>query len=83
MGETYDPAYIIVVEGEPGASEAILEEKFDYIFFTGSVEVGKSVMAAAAKNLTPVTLGWRKETCIVTENANIKLAAKRIVWGKF
>ena len=84
ISETYDPAYITVVEGEPGASEAILEEKFDYIFFTGSVEVGKSVMAAAAKNLTPVTLELGgKSPCIVTENANIKLAAKRIVWGKF
>jgi aldehyde dehydrogenase (NAD+) len=82
--ETFDPDYVTVIEGEAGASEALLEEKFDYIFFTGSVEVGKSVMAAAAKNLTPVTLELGgKSPCIVTDTASLKLAAKRIVWGKF
>lgn len=76
--------YVAVVEGDKGVSESLLEQKFDYIFFTGSVRVGKIVMAAAAKNLTPVTLELGgKSPCIIDETANIALAAKRIAWGKF
>lgn len=76
--------YVAVVEGSKGVSESLLEQKFDYIFFTGSVMVGKIVMTAAAKNLIPVTLelGGRSP-CIIDETANIALAAKRIAWGKF
>jgi aldehyde dehydrogenase (NAD+) len=62
----------------------LLEQKFDYIFFTGGVTVGKLVMEKAAKHLTPVTLELGgKSPCIVDKSANIKLAAKRIVFGKF
>lgn len=76
--------YIAVVQGGVTTSQALLNEKFDYIFFTGSVPVGKIVMEAATKNLTPITLELGgKSPCIVHEDANIKLAAKRIAWGKF
>lgn len=76
--------YISVVEGGREANQSLLKEKFDYIFFTGSVQVGKTVMHAAAEHLTPVTLELGgKSPCIVDKTANVKLAAKRIVWGKF
>ncbi|WP_066305232.1 aldehyde dehydrogenase [Bacillus sp. FJAT-29814] len=80
----YPEKYIAVVEGAVETSQALLKEKFDYIFFTGSVPVGRVIMEAAAKNLTPVTLELGgKSPCIVHHDANIKLAAKRIAWGKF
>ncbi len=83
LREVFDPQYITVVEGGRAENSALLEEKFDTIFFTGSVEVGKAVMAAAAKNLTPVTLELGgKSPVIVDETANLKLAAKRIAFGK-
>ncbi|GMQ63695.1 aldehyde dehydrogenase [Vallitalea sp. AN17-2] len=79
----FDPKYITVVEGGRDVNTALLAEKFDYIFFTGSPTVGKIVMEAGAKNLTPVTLELGgKSPCIVDETANIKIAAKRIIWGK-
>lgn len=82
--ECFDEEYITVICGEKEITQNLLEEKFDYIFFTGSVHVGKIVMAAAAKHLTPVTLELGgKSPCIVDENADLALAAKRIVWGKF
>ncbi|HIK09034.1 MAG TPA: aldehyde dehydrogenase [Oscillatoriaceae cyanobacterium M33_DOE_052] len=84
IGETFPPHYITVVEGGIDMSQQLLAEKFDYIFFTGSPRVGKIVMEAAAKHLTPVTLELGgKSPCIVTEDVNIEVAAKRIVWGKF
>jgi len=84
LGECFQPEYITVIEGGREANQALLEEKFDYIFFTGSVSVGKTVMASASKNLTPVTLELGgKSPCIVDREANIDLAARRIVWGKF
>ncbi|MFC0414930.1 aldehyde dehydrogenase [Cytobacillus solani] len=84
ISENFPEEYIAVVEGGVGVSTALLNEKVDYIFFTGSVSVGKVVMQAAAKNLTPVTLELGgKSPCIVHEDANLKLAAKRIAWGKF
>ncbi|MGN7401056.1 aldehyde dehydrogenase [Cytobacillus praedii] len=84
ISEHFPKEYIAVVEGGVEVSTALLNEKFDYIFFTGSVSVGKVVMQAAAKNLTPVTLELGgKSPCIVHEDANLKLAAKRIAWGKF
>ncbi|KON88319.1 aldehyde dehydrogenase [Sporosarcina globispora] len=76
--------YISVVEGDAETSTALLKEKVDYIFFTGSVPVGKIIMEAASKNLTPVTLELGgKSPCIVHEDANLKFAAKRIAWGKY
>lgn len=76
--------YIAVVEGGREANQALLDEKFDYIFFTGSVNVGRYVMEKASVHLTPVSLELGgKSPCIVDETADLKLAAKRIVWGKF
>lgn len=84
MSENFPSEYIKVVEGGIEASTSLLKEKFDYIFFTGSESVGKIIMEAAAKNLTPVTLELGgKSPCIVHEDAHLKLAAKRIAWGKF
>lgn len=83
LGETFPQEYIAVVEGGREKNNALLEEEFDYIFFTGSVEVGKTVMAAASKNLTPVTLELGgKSPVIVDETANLKIAARRIAFGK-
>lgn len=76
--------FVSVVQGGIETSEALLEEKFDYIFFTGSVSVGKVIMEGASKHLTPITLELGgKSPCIVHKDANLKLAAKRIAWGKF
>ena len=76
--------FVAVVEGSREENTALLEQKFDYIFFTGSVNVGKVVMTAAAKNLTPVTLELGgKNPVIIDESADLKLAAKRIVNAKF
>ncbi|MDF2655833.1 MAG: Aldehyde dehydrogenase [Bacillota bacterium] len=83
LSSIYPPEYIAVVEGGRAQNSALLEEVFDYIFFTGSVEVGKTVMAAASRNLTPVTLELGgKSPVIVDETADIRLAAKRIAFGK-
>jgi aldehyde dehydrogenase (NAD+) len=80
----FDPEYIAVVEGDAATSQALLAEKFDHIFFTGGTEIGRIVMAAAAKHLTPVTLELGgKSPCIVDADVNLEVAAKRIVWGKF
>ncbi len=82
--EFFEPNYITVVEGAQYVSEKLLAQQFDYIFFTGSSAVGKIVMAQASKHLTPVTLELGgKSPVIVDKDADIKLAAKRIVWGKF
>jgi len=82
--ETFEPQYIQVVEGEKEEVTALIHSSFDYIFFTGSVAVGKVIMRAAAERLTPITLelGGKSPT-IVDHTANLELAAKRIVWGKF
>ncbi|MFN6537138.1 MAG: aldehyde dehydrogenase [Nostoc sp. EkiNYC01] len=80
----FQPTYIAVVEGGIKASEKLLAEKFDHIFFTGSTAVGKIVMAAAAKHLTPVTLELGgKSPCIVDTDINLEHTARRITWGKF
>jgi len=82
--DLFSEEYIAVVQGGVETSQALLNETFDYIFFTGSVPVGKVIMEAAAKHLTPLTLELGgKSPCIVHKDANIKLAAKRIAWGKF
>jgi acyl-CoA reductase-like NAD-dependent aldehyde dehydrogenase len=82
--KTFDPAYIAVVEGGVEISQQLLEEKFDHIFFTGGTAIGKIVMQAAAKHLTPVTLELGgKSPCIVDSDVDLKYAAKRITWGKY
>lgn len=82
--KSFDKSHVEVVEGGAEVSQKLLSQRWDYIFFTGSVAVGKIVAMAAAKNLTPVTLELGgKNPCIIDETANLKLAAKRIVWGKF
>ncbi|WP_099353850.1 aldehyde dehydrogenase [Fredinandcohnia onubensis] len=82
--EHFQEDYIAIVEGGVETSTALLEEKTDYIFFTGSVAVGKVIMEAAAKQLTPVTLELGgKSPCIVHKDANLRYAAKRIAWGKY
>ena len=80
---TYDNQYVAVVKGGREENQELLNQKFDYIFFTGSTSVGKVVMEKAARNLTPVSLelGGKSPT-IVTEDAMIDLAAKRIAFGK-
>ena len=76
--------YVAVVNGAIEESLCLLEQKFDYIFFTGSKAVGKSIMKKAAEKLTPVTLELGgKSPCIIDDTAKIPLAAKRIVFGKF
>jgi len=82
--ETFAENYISIVNGGVDAAEALLRERFDKIFFTGSTRVGRSVMTAAAKHLTPVTLELGgKCPVIVCDDAAIEQAAKRIAWGKF
>ncbi len=79
----FDSGFLHVVEGGIETNQHLLKQPFDYIFFTGSVPVGKIVMEAAAKNLTPVTLELGgKSPCIVHEDADIPLAAKRVAFGK-
>ena len=83
IAETFDPRYIAAVEGGRAENSALLSQRFDTIFFTGSVAVGKVVMEAAAKNLTPVTLELGgKSPVIVDKTADVKLAARRIAFGK-
>ncbi len=80
----FPPEYVAVVIGGRAENTCLLDEKFDYIFFTGSQNVGKEVLRHAAENLTPATLELGgKSPCIVDETADIKLAAKRITFGKF
>lgn len=82
--KTFHINHVEVFEGGVEISNKLLAQRWDYIFFTGSVAVGKIVAKAAAENLTPVTLELGgKNPCIIDETANLKLAAKRIVWGKF
>ncbi|MFI8378270.1 aldehyde dehydrogenase [Leeuwenhoekiella sp. NPDC079379] len=84
ISEVFEPDYVAVVQGGVEQSQKLLSHKWDYIFFTGSPKVGQIVYEAAAKNLTPVTLELGgKNPCIVDETTPLKLAARRIVWGKF
>ena len=83
IAETFAPEYVAVVQGGRQENNALLDLDFDYIFFTGSKNVGREVMRRAAERLIPVTLELGgKSPCIVDETANIPLAAKRIVFGK-
>lgn len=80
----FEEKYVAVVTGGRAENTCLLKEHFDYIFFTGSQSVGKEVMRHAADHLTPVTLELGgKSPCIVDESANLKIAARRIVFGKF
>ena len=82
--ECFDEKYVAVVTGGREENNFLLNEHFDYIFFTGSQEVGKEVMRHASDHLTPITLELGgKSPCIVHKSADIKLSAKRIVFGKF
>ena len=84
IGEVFVPEYVAVITGGRAENEALLEEKFDYIFFTGGKTVGKLVLEKASRYLTPVTLELGgKSPCIVDKSADLKLAARRIVFGKF
>jgi aldehyde dehydrogenase (NAD+) len=84
LEETFEPAYVSAVHGGVPETQALLAQRFDYVFFTGSARVARLVMAAAAQHLTPVTLELGgKNPCIVERDADIALAARRIAWGKF
>ena len=84
LREAFDESYVASVCGGVDVITKLLSLRFDYIFFTGSVRVGKIVMEAASKNLTPLTLELGgKSPVFIDENFDIKLAAKRIAWGKF
>ena len=83
LSQCFPPEYVAVVEGGRAENQALLDQKFDYIFFTGGTAVGKEVMSKAAKHLTPVTLELGgKSPCIVDATARLELAAKRVVFGK-
>lgn len=82
--QSFKPEYVTVITGGREENSYLLDEKFDYIFFTGSKAVGRLVLSKAAVHLTPVTLELGgKSPCIVDKSANLKLAAKRIVFGKY
>ncbi len=84
MGRVFPKEWIEVMEGDAFVAQNLLAKRWDYIFFTGSVAVAKLVAQAAAQHLTPTTLELGgKNPCIVHHSADIALAAKRIVWGKF
>lgn len=84
ISECFDEKFVAVVTGGRVENTCLLQQHFDYIFFTGSQAVGKEVMKQAAAHLTPVTLELGgKSPCIVEKTANLKLAAKRIVFGKY
>ncbi|MDG1329101.1 MAG: aldehyde dehydrogenase [Flavobacteriaceae bacterium] len=84
INENFDSAFLKVVEGGVSETTTLLKSKFDKIFFTGSPQVGKIIYQAAAKNLTPVTLELGgKSPAIITEDANLKMTVKRLVWAKF
>ena len=84
ISQCFKPEYVSVITGGREENTCLLNQKFDYIFFTGSQNVGKEVMNKASRYLTPISLELGgKSPCIVDESANIKLAAKRIVFGKY
>ena len=82
--ETFKPHHVAVFEGEADVSRTLLDQRFDLIFYTGGTAVGRTVMAAAARHLTPVILELGGKTpCFVTADADLDIAARRIAWGKF
>ena len=83
IDETFNAKYIAMFQGHRDVNQALLSQKFDFIFYTGSPDMGRVVMEAASKNLTPVVLELGgKSPCIVDKDCNIDFAARRIVWGK-
>ncbi|MBR5301858.1 MAG: aldehyde dehydrogenase [Clostridia bacterium] len=83
LAECFPPEYVAVVEGGRRENQALLDQRFDYIFFTGGVTVGREVMRKAAEHLTPVSLELGgKSPCIVDATARLDLAAKRLAFGK-
>ena len=84
ISDAFDPEYINIIQGNADTTQSLLHLPFDYIFFTGSEQVGRIVYSAASKNLTPVTLELGgKSPAIIDESANIKVASERICFGKF
>ncbi len=84
LTEVFDPTHVEVYTGGAQVAQKLLERRWDYIFFTGSTQVGKIVARSAAENLTPITLELGgKNPCIIDASANLELSARRIVWGKF
>ena len=84
INELFEPDYITAYQAEAEATKQLLDEKFDYIFFTGSTVVGRIIMTAAARHLTPVTLELGgKSPAIVHEDASLNYGIKRLAWGKF
>ena len=84
IGQVFPAEHVAVITGGRAENRTLLEQKFDMIFFTGSQNVGKEVLRHAAENLTPAVLELGgKSPCIVDSSAKIKLAAKRIVFGKY
>lgn len=84
IADCFSPSYVAVVTGGRAENRALLDQKFDLIFFTGSQAVGKEVLRRAAEHLTPAVLELGgKSPCIVDASANVRLAARRIVFGKF
>ena len=82
--EAFPEEYVAVVEGGRAENQSLLEQHFDYIFFTGGVNVGKMVMEKASIHLTPVTLELGgKSPCIIEKTADLKLAARRVAFGKY
>ena len=83
IDEIFDKEYITMIQGHRDVNQALLAQKFDFIFYTGSPDMGRVVMEAASKNLTPVVLELGgKSPCIVDKDCNLEFAARRIVWGK-
>lgn len=84
VGAAFGPEHVAVVQGDADAVQGLLAQRFDYIFFTGGTRVGRIVMSAAARFLTPLTLELGgKSPCIVAADADLAVAARRIAWGRF
>merc|ERR1711879_325964 len=84
LSETFDESYISLIQGGIETNQALLDEPFNYIFFTGSTAVGRIVMEKASKHLTPISLELGgKSPAIIEKTANLKISAKRLAFGKF
>lgn len=84
IDEVFEPQHVKLIQGDADVAKELTNLKWDYIFFTGSPPVGKAIYQAAAAHLTPVTLELGgKNPCVVHKSADLKIAARRIVWGKF
>ena len=83
IAEAFDPAYVAMMCLDHAQTDSLLDEKFDHILFTGSARIGREVMAKAARHLTPVTLELGgKSPCIISADADLRVAARRVAWGK-